>query len=243
MFLQCSNESSQVDFPILKKFIATCHWQYLRKYNLFGHHSLGWGFAYIPEDSNNHLIIKRDIHPIYKADWKSLAEIKTRFLVVHARKTMPWKRSLENVHPINIGEKYLIVHNGIIKNPSFPKLSYPDLEKIRKETNLDTRKYLCYIIDKLKEGFNLQNALKEIFQVLELGAGANAFLFNAQECNVITYHNTNFNGRHHTLFIQKDKDTIFVSTTPLKLNSKELTNKILLNIDLNTLRVKSYNIG
>ena len=106
MFFKCSLEPFHIDYKILKKYVKSCHWRYLRKYDLLGHHGLGWGFAYISENDND-LVIKRDITPIYHADWKNLTKIKTRFLLVHARKTLPWKKNFGNVHPINIKEKYL----------------------------------------------------------------------------------------------------------------------------------------
>ncbi len=231
MFFKCSLEPFHIDYEILKQFIATCQMRYFRKYDIFGHHSLGWGFAYLSKN-NKELVIKRDINPIYHADWESLTKIKTRFLLVHARKTLPWKRKFENVHPINIGEKYLITHNGIIKNFPEKKLNNPKLNRIYKETDLDTRKYLCSIIDQIQESKDLKSGLELIFKEIEIGAGANAFLFNSQMCNVITNHNTNFNGRHHTLFISRDNNEILVSTTPLTQNAKEIPNYSLIEVHL-----------
>ncbi|MBY9019512.1 MAG: hypothetical protein KGD67_00545 [Candidatus Lokiarchaeota archaeon] len=231
MFFKCSLEPFQIDYKILKQFLASCHWRYFRKYDILGHHGLGWGFVYLSEN-NKELVIKRDINPIYHADWKSLTKVKTRFLLVHARKTMPWKRKFENVHPINIAEKYLITHNGIIKAFPEQKLNDPKLNRIYKETDLDTRKYLCSIIDKIQEGKDLGSSLESIFKEIEIGAGANAFLFNSQICNVITNHKTNFNGRHHTLFINRNKKGIFVSTTPLIKDAKEIPNYSLIQINL-----------
>jgi len=236
MFFQCSLKPFNIDYKILKEFIASCHWQYLRKYNLFGHHALGWGFAFIPENNDKKLIIKRDITAIYKADWKNLTKFKTKFLLVHARKTSPLKRNFMNVHPINIGKKYLITHNGIIRNSSFPKLDNPDLEDIKNCSDLDSRKYLCTIIDKLNDKRNLKEALELTFKKLSIKPSANAFLFNSEECNVINYHDNSFNGRHHTLFLKKEKDTILVCTTPLNSHAKEIPNKTLLQINLHNLK-------
>jgi len=242
MFFQCSIEPFNVNYKILKKFIASCHWQYLRKYNLFGHHGLGWGFAFIPENNDNKLIIKRDITAIYKADWKNLTKIKTRFLLVHARKTSPLNRNFINIHPINIGEKYLIAHNGIIKNSSFPKLEKPHLEDIKNSSDLDTRKYLCTIIDKLNDDLNLKKALEITFKKISIKSSANAFLFNSEECNVITYHNTSFDGRHHTLFLTKEQDTLFVCTTPIKNHAKEIPNRSLIQVNLQNLKVNTVKL-
>jgi len=236
MFFKCSLEPFYLDYKILKKFIKTCHWHYLRKYDILGHHGLGWGFSYLSE-SDNKLVIKRDITPIYHADWKNLTKIRTRFLLVHARKTLPWKKSLENVHPINIQEKYLITHNGVIKNFPKKKLKNPQLDKIYNDTDLDTRKYLCSIINELQKGNTLKNGLENIFKSIEIGAGANAFLFNSQNCNIITNHKTNFNGRHHTLFLSKTQDGILVSTTPLTENAKEIPNYSLIQTNLNNLNL------
>ena len=233
MFFRCSTEPFSIEIDFLKKFVKSCHWQYLHKYNLFGHHNLGWGFAYLNE--NFKLIIKRDITPIYKADWKALNKIKTRFILVHARKAYPWKKDFKNIHPINIHQNYLIAHNGVIKTDSFPPLKDPTLERIRTSTSLDTRRYLCAILDKVNNGTSLKVALEEIFRTVEIAAGANGFLFNSKECDVITHHNTNYNGRHHTLFIKILDDNILVCTTPLLENMKEIPNDTLIKINLSDL--------
>jgi predicted glutamine amidotransferase len=241
MFFKCSLEPFYMDYNILKTYVKSCHWRYFRKYDLLGHHGLGWGFAYLSEDENN-LVIKRDLTPIYHADWKNLTKIKTRFLLVHARKTLPWKRDIGNVHPINIKEQYLLTHNGIIKNFPSKKLKNLKLDKIYNETGLDTRKYLCSIIDELQEGKNLKIGLETIFKEIEIGAGANAFLFNSQTCNVITNHKNNFNGRHHTLFLSKNQGDILVCTTPLIKNAKEIPNYSLIQINLNDLTLNKMKL-
>ena len=234
MFFKCSLEPFYLNSTFLKQFLATCHWRYFKKYDILGHHGLGWGFAYLSEN-NKELIIKRDINPIYHADWKSLTKIKTRFLLVHARKTMPWKRKIENVHPINIAEKYLLTHNGVIQNFPEKKLNNPKLDRIYKETDLDTRKYLCSIIDQIQDGKNLESSLENTFKEIEIGAGANAFLFNSETCNVITNHKNNFNGRHHTLFLSRDSNEITVSTTRLIKTAIEIPNYSLIQINLTNL--------
>jgi predicted glutamine amidotransferase len=237
----CSLEPFYLDRKILNKFIKSCHWRYLRKYDLLGHHGLGWGFTYLSENSDK-LVTKRDITPIYHASWKELTKIKTRFLLVHARKTLPWKRNFKDVHPININEDYLLTHNGIIKNFPNKKLSTPKLDRIYKETDLDTRKYLCSIISELHEGNPLKIGLESIFKDIEIGAGANAFLFNSKKCNVITNHKNNFNGRHHTIFISKNHSNILVSTTPLTKNAKEIPNYTLVQINLDDLNLNTMKL-
>lgn len=236
MFFKCSLEPSCLDLKILKKYIKSCHWRYFRKYDILGHHGLGWGFAYLSEDEGD-LVIKRDITPIYHADWNKLSKINTRFLMVHARKTLPWKKNIGDVHPIGIKDKYFLTHNGIIKNFPSKKLRNPRLNKIYNETGLDTRKYLCSIINELQEGKNLKIGLENIFKEIEIGAGANAFLFNSKRCNVITNHKNNFNGRHHTLFISKNQSDLLVSTTPLTKNAIEIPNYALLQINIEDLNL------
>ena len=236
MFFKCSTEPFNFEINILKKFVKSCHWQYLHIYNLYGHHNLGWGFAYLNESLK--LVIKRDINPIYKADWKALSKIKTRFLLVHARKAHPWKKNFKDIHPINIQQNYLIAHNGVIKTDSFPSLKDPTLERVRASTSLDTRRYLCAILDKVNNGTSLKIALEEIFRTVEIAAGANAFLFNSKECNIINHHNTNFNGRHHTLFIKISDDNMLACTTPLLESMKEIPNDTLININLSDLSTK-----
>lgn len=234
MFFQASLEPVTIDLNVLKKFVSSCHRKYLRKYNLIGHHNLGWGFAYIPEGTNN-MVIKRDLTPIYKADWRELSKIKTRFLLVHARKAYPWLKNKNNIHPIDVRKKYLITHNGTIKNDSFPKLDDSELEQSKNSTSLDTRKYLCSIIDGIQKGSELKEVLQNLFQRIKIGIAANAFIFSANECNIVNYHHTKFNGRHRTLFLSRKAGTILVATTPLRSDLKEIANHSLINLNLTTL--------
>ena len=111
------------------------------------------------------------------------------------------------------------------------------MDKIYNNTDLDTRKYLCSIINELQKGKNLKTGLESIFKEIEIGASANAFLFNSQNCIVITNHKNNFNGRHHTLFLSKHHNDILVSTTPLTENAKEIPNYSLIQISLNDLNL------
>ncbi|TFG06348.1 MAG: hypothetical protein EU539_07825 [Promethearchaeota archaeon] len=241
MFFQCSMEPTYLDFKVLKNFIRSCHWRYFRKYDLLGHHHLGWGLAYFPENSDN-LVIKRDLTPIYRADWKSLTKIKTRFLLVHARKAYPWKKNPNDIHPIDIGENYLMTHNGTILGDSMPELNDPKLEQIKNETGMDTRKYLCYLMDELKKTSDLRLALESVFKTLDLGIGANAFLFNSKECNIILRQNSRFNGRHRTIFISKDNNVILAATTPLKSGMLEIPNNSLIQIRLSNLKSKVFKL-
>ncbi len=183
-------------------------------------------------------MIKRDITPIYHADWKSLSKIKTRFLLVHARKAYPWLKNSENIHPINVNERYLLTHNGTITNFSISKMANPKLDTIFKETNLDTRKYLCYVMDNLKQGLKLKDTLEKVLNNIEIGLGANAFLFNSKECNIIKYQNEKFSGRHRTLFITRDNSSVLASTSPLKPKMKEIPNYSLIQIKLSDLKTK-----
>lgn len=240
MFFICSKNPFKIDYEILKNFVASCHWDYFKKYNLFGHHGSGWGFAYISEE-NEKLIVKRDVNPIYFSNWKNLTKIKTRFLLVHARKTIqPWKKTIENVHPISIGEKYLITHNGTISLDSFPDPQDPKLRDINIATEMDTRRYLCLIMDELKIKSDLKEAIESTLRKIHVNSAANAFLFNSRECIVIKNQNNSFNGRHTTLFLTKDRNTILVSTTPInpQLRAFEIPNNTLIKIDLVNLKSK-----
>lgn len=240
MFFQCSTETFNISYDLLKKFVKSCHWTYFHKYNVFGHHNCGWGVAYFPDGKQN-LVVKRDINPIYYADWKSLINIKTRFLLVHARKTVkPWKKAIENVHPINIKEKYLMTHNGTIKIDSFPKLKDAQLNLIKKKTEMDTRKYLCLIMDELKQNGEIKSSIQSALNKIDVSSSANAFLFNSKECIVIKRQKSTFNGRHTTLFLKKANGKILVSTTPLDTSQKamEIPNNSLIKIDLNNLKTE-----
>lgn len=241
MFFQCSLTPFNVDYRLLKNFIKSCHWTYFRKYNVLGHHGLGWGFAYLPPHKDQ-LIIKRDITPIYRADWKALTEIKTRFLLIHARKAYPWKKAFEDLHPIHIGQKYLMTHNGTIKPSSFPSLADKELETLKTRTSMDTRKYLCSLIDYLKQGYRLKDALELLFSKIDIALGANAFIFNSTEMNIVNYHNSTFNGRHTTLFLARMKDTIVSATTPLTEEFMEIPNKSVVRIPVDSLQIDAFNL-
>jgi predicted glutamine amidotransferase len=206
---------------------------------MLGHHSQGWGHAYLSEDDKQ-LIVKRDITPIYRADWKNISKIKTRFLLVHARKSLPKNKTIEDVHPINIREKYLMVHNGTISRDSFPRtLEDSRLEEISNNTEMDTRKYLCLLMDELKDSnSDLKMAVESTFRKIRSGGTANAFLFNLHECAIIKRQKDSLRGRHATLFLTKEKNSILVCTTPISRPAKEIPDKSLIQVDLSDLSMK-----
>jgi len=233
MFIHYSVQPKRIPFRFLKKFIKSCHWDYFKKYDIVGHHGAGWGYAYISEKSKK-LIIKKTIQPIYKCKWQDLAKIKTRFLLVHARKTIFGEIKFENVHPISIGSKFNIVHNGTIKMDSFKDLNDAEFQYILNNTDLDTRKYLCTIMDHLREEVNIKKAVEKTLTNIRVSSAANAFLFNLNQCHIIKYQNNTFNGRHTTLFIDHNSNRLMISTTPLSSAALEISNKSLISItDLN----------
>jgi predicted glutamine amidotransferase len=229
MLIFYSLQPNSIPITILKKFIKTCHWGYLKKYDLIGHHNAGWGFSYLPQNSQN-LVIKRTLYPIYHSQWEDLGKLKTRFLIIHARKTLFGEKKLENVHPINIGDKYCITHNGTIKMASFPVLENPSLQYIQENTDLDTRRYLCTILDHMKQEKTLKKAIERTLNKIQVSSAANAFLFNENECHIIKYQKETYNGRHITLFIEKTSEGLLISTTPLSSTALEIPNHVLLSI-------------
>ena len=239
MFFKCSTEPFSMSPLFLKKFVASCQYHYFRKYNMIGHHGQGWGLAYLSEDDQQ-LFVKRDITPIYRADWKNISKIKTRFLLVHARKSLPKKKAIEDVHPINIRERYLMVHNGTISRDSFPRtLEDPRLEEISNKTEMDTRKYLCLLMDELKNSdSDLKMAVESTFKKIHSRGTANAFLFNLNECAIIKRQKESLRGRHTTLFLTKEEHSILVCTTPITKNAKEIPAKSLIQVNLSDLDMK-----
>lgn len=229
MLIHYSLQPNNIPIEVLKKFIQSCHWNYLKKYDIFGHHGVGWGFAYIPIDSKK-LIIRRTLHPIYNCKWQDLAKIKTRFLLIHARKTLFGKKTLANVHPICVGDSFCLAHNGTIKMSSFPVLNDNNLQYIQNNSDLDTRRYLCTILDHLKSQNSIKNAIELTLKNIHVNSAANAFLFNLNECHIIKYQNDSFNGRHTTVFIEKILNRILISTTPLSSKALEIPNGSLLSI-------------
>jgi len=229
MLINYSSQPICINIESLKKFIQSCHLNYLKKYDLVGHHGAGWGFAYIPPNSNK-LIIKRTLKPIYNCKWQDLANIKTRFLLIHARKTIFGEKRLENVHPICIGDRFCIVHNGTIKMKSFPPLNRRRLHSISENTDLDTRRYLCTLLDNIITQNNIKDAIETTLKKIHVNSAANAFLFNSKECYIVKFQKKTFNGRHTTLFIQKGGNRVIISTTPLNSKALEIPNASLLSI-------------
>jgi predicted glutamine amidotransferase len=230
MLIFYSLKPSTIPINLLKKFIKSCHWGYLNKYDLIGHHNAGWGYSYLPQNHFQNLVIKRTLTPIYHSQWKDLVKLKTRFFIIHARKTLFGEKKLENVHPINIGGKYCMTHNGTIKIDSFPVLKNPSLQHTQENTDLDTRKYLCTILDHLNQEKTLKNAIERTINKIQVSSAANAFLFNENECHIIKYQKDTYNGRHITLFIEKTPKQILISTTPLSSTALEIPNHVLLSI-------------
>ncbi len=239
MFFKCSTEPFTISPFFLKIFVASCQFHYFRKYNMIGHHSQGWGHAYLSEDDQK-LIIKRDITPIYRADWKSLSKIKTRFLLVHARKSIPKNKTIKDVHPININEDYFFTHNGTINKDSFPKeLSDQRLSEISLNTELDTRKYLSLIMDEYKNNkADLKKAVESTLKKIQNAGTANAFLFNLNECAIIKRQKDSLRGRHTTLFLTKENNSVLICTTPINKNAREIPDKSLIRVNLSDLSMK-----
>jgi predicted glutamine amidotransferase len=229
MLIHHSSEPQTIPQSILKQFVKSCHWNYFKRYDIIGHHNAGWGFSYIPLKSRE-LIIKRVSCPIYRCEWEKLSKIKTRFLLIHARKTIFGNKRIENVHPINIGGSYIIAHNGTIKMKSFPSLNDKRLQLILDNTDLDTRRYLCTILDNLNRHENIRKAIEITLNSIHVNSAANAFLFNLHECHIIKYQSDSFNARHTTLFLDKSFNRLLISTTPLTTSALEVPNKALLSI-------------
>lgn len=229
MFIHLSNQPKNISFNLLERFVKSCHWDYFKKYDLVGHHDAGWGFAYIPKNSKK-LLLKRTLYPIYSCKWQDLTKIKTKFLLVHARKTIFGEKTTENVHPINIRGEYSIAHNGTIRMDSFQDLDDSLLQEIQKNSDLDTRRYLCTILDNLNKLRNVKEAIEMTLRNIEVNSAANAFLFNLDECYIIKYQKNTFNGRHTTLFFDKTSDGLTICTTPLSSTAQEIPNKSLITI-------------
>ena len=83
----------------------------------------------------------------------------------------------------------------------------------------------------------LKEALEDVIKNIEIGLGANAFLFNSKECNIIKYQNEKFSGRHRTLFMARDHNSVLASTSPLKPKMKEIPNNSLIHINLSNLKI------
>ena len=97
-------------------------------------------------------------------------------------------------------------------------------------------------MDNLKQGLDLKETLENVINNIKIGLGANAFLFNSKECNIIKYQNEKFSGRHRTLFITKDNGSVLTSTSPLKPKMKEIPNYSLIHVNLSNLEINLTNL-
>lgn len=83
------------------------------------------------------------------------------------------------------------------------------MDKIKKETDLDTKKYLCLILDELKQKSSVKKAIESALKQIKVKSTANAFLFNSQECIIIKHQLNTFHGRHTKKIKNSGGDAIF----------------------------------
>jgi hypothetical protein len=94
-------------------------------------------------------------------------------------------------------------------------------------------------MDELKNSnSDLKEAVESSLRKIQHPGTANAFLFNLNECAIIKRQNDSRKGRHTTLFLTKEKNSVLVCTTPISRNAKEIPNKSLIRVNLSDLSIK-----
>ncbi|MHA1733759.1 MAG: class II glutamine amidotransferase [Promethearchaeota archaeon] len=171
----------------LQRFVRNCRWGNRRVQDWTGHHASGWGVSWLDPDSGT-IRVKRTIRPIWNSGWRDLLEVRSRLVVLHARKSLPWKRKFEDVHPITHDRHHYVVHNGIISLAAIPVPS-GNLGREFARTKLDTRRYLLSVLDSARGGDILEGILR-VTRALDgraLRPSANAFFFGREDLYVVSH--------------------------------------------------------
>ena len=82
-------------------------------------HGDGWGIAYF---ENDEIKVFRSTKAVYEdPQVDQFRNLKTNFLILHARKASKGSKNIQNVHPFEYklnGSHYLFFHNGTIQDES-----------------------------------------------------------------------------------------------------------------------------
>ncbi len=225
--MMCFFSPNEISIPMdyLKSFVRASHWGKYKLQDFIGQHRMGWGVSWF--DKNGAIKTQRSIDPIWRSNWKNLTKIKSRCIVLHARRCAPSATNNRDVHPIVIDNKNYMFHNGVIKKDSFPQLDNPELNEILKSTSMDTRRYLATFLDELEKNEDFVETFRRTLPKITVSPSANAFLLNSTDIYIVKYKIEKLHKKAvYQLNIKNfDKGGYCVSVIPFDKSFKGIPNK------------------
>lgn len=219
-----------LDRDLLAQFVKNCHWGNWRVQDWLGHHGMGWGVAWM--DPAGTIRTWRSLNPIWRDPWWALPRLKSRLIVVHARFALPWKVRRDDVHPITLDDRHFLAHNGTIKLASFAPLETPALERARRETTLDTRRYLAAVLDGMATGAAPLDAIAGVLRQVRPVPSANAFFFSRAQFTAVEYQTAPLFQRYtYVLAVKRLHPGTCVSSIPFDETFSRLPNGTALQFD------------
>ncbi|MEM0161207.1 MAG: class II glutamine amidotransferase [Thermoplasmata archaeon] len=208
---------SNNDF-ILSEYIGELKYQALN--GSHAPHIDGWGVLYSEGSTLKLYKTKNSIDKDLENNENFKNKIITDFFIMHARKSSVGERSEKNAHPF-LYNSFGFCHNGTINNAN--KLKVTGLEG-----DTDSEKLFHYIVQELKNGKEMKDAISEI---LSAGLEATSFNFmigNKEELYVFRYANER--EEYYTIYESISDGAFIYSTEPF--NSDQLLWQLLPNHSL-----------
>jgi len=186
-------------------------------YKVFKHGD-GWGIAYLQNDSFQ---IFRSPKPVYEdPQLEQFRDVKTNFLILHARKASKGEVVLENVHPFEAklnSNHYLFFHNGTIRdNIQFDKCFQPI-------GATDSERLFYYLMTGSKGQIDENRLSSKLLKIKDYTA-ANFILTNGKITFTTSWYSENPN--YYTLKVLKKSDGVIVASEVLPHYSKENWKKL-----------------
>lgn len=190
------------------------------------YHKDGWGIAY---QDNNQFIIKKSLKPVFEDNTEEFNEIKTNFVILHARFKTVGDTKFENTQPYQHGE-FVYCHNGTIKK----EIKY-NKDKFKPIGNTDSEQLFYSILSK---DLPIQKAIKKTFDGIELKPNSNIILSNKEKTYIYSSYRTLPN--YLQMYVGKGENVIVISSEKIpQLNGEwnKLPFETVIEINNNTLEI------
>lgn len=175
-------------------------------------HPHGWGIAYL--DENNSWVIKKSIKPIYEdPETEQLQGIKTKLVIIHARRSTEGRTALVNTHPFHVNNKelgeFVFCHNGHLRDKIFFS------PKFKPKGDTDSERLLYSILTNMKSNQDeaIQEAITKTIPQYNACKGTNIILSSKEKSYIAIKEN--LMPRYYNLHLGKSKDMIIISSEVL----------------------------
>jgi predicted glutamine amidotransferase len=216
----------------LRAFVRACRWGNPRVQDFLGHHGFGWGLVW--RDRRGRFRVHRSVRALWEDPWEAIGRLRTTCLALHARFCFPWKRNIEDVHPIAVENGPLLMHNGQFVNKSFGPLRAEDLDRLRRTTDMDTRKYYCALVDEMRRGATPKAAFEKVLPAVQVIDSANAFLVTEEALHVVEWHQASVLQQYLydlTFCHDEARGHTVISSTPLGSGFRRIPNHSILTYE------------